>query len=95
MATTHNNMAVRRAALPEILFVEDLALAIDCSPATARRIMLSGACGAVGRLGRRLYVLRSTLIDSLATRSATSDVSGFESKDGGLRLVESAEVTRG
>ena len=59
---------VRRAALPEILFVPDVAVALQVSASTARRAVLRGDCGPYFRLGRRLAVRRASLLDALASR---------------------------
>ena len=59
---------VRRAALPEVLFIPDLALALQVSDSTARRAVLRGDCGPYFRFGRRLAVRRESFLDSLAAR---------------------------
>lgn len=59
---------LRRAALPEILFVPDLRLALGgVSESTVRRAVLRGACGPYVRLGRRLAVRREALLAHLRT----------------------------
>ena len=58
---------VRRAVLPEILFVPDVRLALGYrSETAARRAIVSGTCGPYLRLGRRLAVRRESLLQSLA-----------------------------
>lgn len=68
MATNYA-VHVHRAALPELLFIPDLALALQCSPTAARRAIRRGECGPHVRLGRRYAVLRATFIDALERRS--------------------------
>jgi hypothetical protein len=63
-----SNLAFQRAALPELLFVPDLALALQCSPTAARRAIRRGECGPHIRLGRRYAVLRATFFDALERR---------------------------
>lgn len=59
----------RRAALPEILFVPDLALALGgVSHRSARRAVLHGDCGPFLRIGRRLAVRRESLLEALRAR---------------------------
>ena len=61
--------SVLRAALPEILFTPDLALALGgISESAARRIVLRGDCGPHVRIGRRLAVRRESLLDAFAER---------------------------
>lgn len=58
-----------RAALPEVLFVPDLALALGgLTPSATRRAVLRGDCGRFVRLGRRLAVRREAFLDALAAR---------------------------
>ena len=59
---------VRRAALPEILFIPDIALALLASESTARRAVLRGDCGPYLRIGRRLAVRRDSFLEALETR---------------------------
>ena len=63
--------AVRRAALPEVLFVPDLALALGVSASAARKAILRGACGPYLRLGRRLAVLRESFMAALEARQVS------------------------
>lgn len=65
-------LTVRRAALPEILFIPDLALALLTSESTARRAVLRGDCGPYLRFGRRLAVRRESLLDSLEARETAA-----------------------
>jgi hypothetical protein len=66
-----SNLAFQRAALPELLFVPDLALALQCSPTAARRAIRRGECGPYVRLGRRYAVLRATFIDAIERQAAS------------------------
>jgi hypothetical protein len=59
---------VHRAALPEVLFVPDLASALQLTPVSTRRAVLRGDCGPYFRVGRRLAVLRESFLNSLARR---------------------------
>ena len=67
MSDPHSE-TVRRAALPEVLFIPDLALALQSSESTARREVRRGACGPYIVVGRRLAVLRESFLKSLAAR---------------------------
>lgn len=61
--------ALRRAALPEVLFLPDLAIALGLQSASAaRRALLRGDCGPYLRIGRRLAIRREALLQSLAAR---------------------------
>jgi len=42
---------LKRAALPEVLHTEDIALAMRISPSAARKAIVRGECGAFSRLG--------------------------------------------
>ena len=55
--------------LPEILAIEDLARALHVSRKTARRKATSGQLGPWTRIGRRIYITRETLMDTLARPS--------------------------
>ena len=68
MATDHT-LTVRRAALPEVMFTPDVALALRSSPKTARQHIREGLCGPHFRVGRRLGVLRETFLSSLLGQS--------------------------
>jgi hypothetical protein len=60
---------VRRAALPEVLFVPDLALALGRTERSVRRLLVGGRVGIPYlRLGRRLAVRREALLAALADR---------------------------
>jgi len=68
----------RRAALPEVLFVPDMALALGgITESAARRAVLRGECGPFLRIGRRLAVRRDAFLAALAAReSSPQDGSG-------------------
>jgi hypothetical protein len=57
-----------RSALPEVCWIPDLALVLQVTPSSARRLVQSGALGQYGRLGRRIYCRRATLLTALAER---------------------------
>ena len=57
---------VRRAALPEVMFVPDVALALQVSFPTARLCIRRGDCGPHFRIGRKLAVLRESFLDALS-----------------------------
>ena len=61
--------AVRRAALPEVLFEEDLALALQTTEDEAREAVLRGECGPFVRIDHRLAVLRESFLDALRARA--------------------------
>jgi len=56
---------VRRAALPEILFVPDVGLAFGLVLSAARKAILRGDCGPYLRIGRRLAVRRESFLAAL------------------------------
>ena len=60
--------AVRRAAPPEVMFVPDLALVLGRSHNATREAMQRGECGPVTYVGRRIAVLRSSWLRTLAER---------------------------
>lgn len=68
MDTHHIQSTVARAALPEIMLVEDAALALNLTPSATRKAIQRGALGRWRRVGRRLLTTRETL---LAVISAT------------------------
>jgi len=65
---SHHSEAVTRAALPEILFVPDITLALRIRASAARKAILRGDCGPYLRLGRRLAVRRESFMAALADR---------------------------
>ena len=67
MVTNHVD-TVRRAALPQILLVPDIGLALQLSNHGARRAILRGECGPYFRVGRRLAVLRESFLAALTSR---------------------------
>lgn len=58
---------VRRAALPALLQLADLALALGVSESAARRALHAGLCP-FSRVGRRLVVRRDALLAAIAAR---------------------------
>jgi hypothetical protein len=63
----HEN-AVARAALPELMFIPDVAVALCVGKPAARRLVLRGDCGPYIRVGRRLAVLRESFLQALESR---------------------------
>ena len=64
-----HSATVRRAALPEILFIPDIGLALDISQSAARKAVLRGDCGPSFKVGRRHAVLRDTFLAALSDRA--------------------------
>ena len=58
-----------RAALPEVMFREDVALALQVDATAAEEAMLRGDCGPVLVLGERIAVLRESFLGALAART--------------------------
>jgi hypothetical protein len=59
---------VRRAALPEVMLPEDVALALQIDCEAAEEAMLGGECGPVLVLGDRPAVLRVSFLEALKAR---------------------------
>lgn len=68
MVTSNHALTVRRAALPEVLFVPDLAEVLCRGQASTRRAVRRGDCGPYIRVGHRLAVLRTSFLGALASR---------------------------
>jgi hypothetical protein len=69
---THPNpheRTVRKAALPEVMHLEDVALALDVSLHDAERLLRSGRLGAFVTIGDRPAVLRKEFIGSIERRA--------------------------
>ncbi len=64
MSTDYSPL-VRRAALPEILFVPDVGLVYGLTDSAARKAILRGDCGPYVRIGRRLAVRRESFLAAL------------------------------
>ena len=75
-----HDAAVRRACLPEILFVPDIALTLLLSHSAARRAILRGECGPYSRIGLRLAVRRESFLAALEARQVAP-------QRGGLKLL--------
>lgn len=61
-----NDLALRRAVWPELLFAPDVALALGLRTASAaRRAILAGRLGPHVRIGRRLAVRRDSVVAHL------------------------------
>lgn len=59
----------RRGLLPELMFDEDVGVALRLPSKEAEKAMLQGDCGPVVVVGERLAVLRTTFLASLAARA--------------------------
>lgn len=59
---------VSRAALPELMFIPDLAIALQASEVEAEAALQRGECGPFVRVAGRLAVLRESFLDALARR---------------------------
>jgi hypothetical protein len=57
---------VRRACLPEVLLIPDLAAVLGVGESAARKAVLRGGCGPFVRLGRRIAVRRESFLAHLA-----------------------------
>jgi hypothetical protein len=55
---------LRRAALPELMFTDDIALAMKMKVAAARQAVLQGRYGPYSRDGRRLVVRREAFLEA-------------------------------
>jgi hypothetical protein len=58
----------RRAALPEVMFAEDVALALQLDCSAAEQFLLRGECGPVVMLEDRPAILRSSFMAALAAQ---------------------------
>ncbi len=70
MSTKPYDAAVRRAALPEILFSADVALALDISQVKAELALRNEACGPHFLVCGRPAILRTKFLAALSSRSA-------------------------
>lgn len=82
---------VHRAALPEVMFVADVAVALQLSPSSVRRAVLRGECGPYFRVGRRLGVRRESFLNALARRERSAAAAHDHS--GGPPSCHGTEVT--
>lgn len=64
-STPSDDTAVRRALLPEILFSDDVAIALRLSPTAARKALAAGRFGRPFRIGQRLAIRREALLETL------------------------------
>src|SRR5262245_37123079 len=58
----------RRAALPEILLIADLALAFRMTPSGTARAVHRGLFGPWGRVGRKIVLRRESVLATLRSR---------------------------
>jgi hypothetical protein len=70
MATNPHDQAVRRAALPELLFAPDLALATDLAEDEADRAARAGRFGPQLFIKGRVAILRKDFLQFLTLRAA-------------------------
>jgi hypothetical protein len=68
MSEARHAETVQRAALPQVMFVPDLAIALQVGASAARRAVIRGDCGPFLRLGRRIAVRREAFLAALAAR---------------------------
>ena len=68
MSNAPYSETVLRAAPPEVLFLPDIAIVLQIGRSTARRAVLRGQLGPYIRVGRRIAVLRTSLMEALAAR---------------------------
>ena len=94
MAQDHSqphDLTVRRACLPEILFIPDVAVALSVSESAARRAVLRGDCGPYLRIGRRLAVRRDSFLAALQLREISPATPGESTTSLSLALVQSEQ----
>jgi len=63
-----HDAAVRRACWPELLFLPDLALALQIDEEEAGRLVVAGECGPYIRVAGRLAVRRESFLAALASQ---------------------------
>jgi hypothetical protein len=88
MATNPHDQAVRRAALPELLFAPDLALATDLPEDEADRAARGGRFGPQLYIKGKVAVLRKDFIATMTLRASRRDASDKEvlpDRDGAAR----------
>ncbi len=69
--TPPSNMYIevlKRARLPEVLLVEDVAIALKLTPRSARQALKRGDFGPFCRQGRKIMILRGTFIAAIEER---------------------------
>ena len=74
---------VRRAALPEVMLVGDVALALDLPELDAQRLLSSGRLGLAFEVEGRLAVLRSSFLTAL--EGGATPPSGHGAEGGGAQ----------
>lgn len=72
MKTETQSVAFRRAALPEILFAEDLGLALGIPTDDAEAMARTGRLGPAFMVRGRPAVLREHFLEALANRGAAA-----------------------
>jgi hypothetical protein len=78
MPTNPNDLAVRRAALPELLFAPDLALVTDLPEEEADRAARAGRFGPQLFIKGKVAVLRKDFLEFLTLRAAARGPSNKE-----------------
>ena len=63
-----DSLALRRAALPEVLRDEDVSLVTGQSRPATRKAIIRGDFGRWGRVGRQLLIRRDEFLAALAAR---------------------------
>jgi len=71
MGTNPHDRTVRRAALPEVLFGDDVAIILDIPAAEATRTLAAGRFGPSFLVGGRPAVLREAFLAHLAGEART------------------------
>jgi len=61
-------LAVRRAALPQVMFPDDVGVVLQIDAEDARLAMLRGECGPFLQWGAHVAVLREAFLASLSER---------------------------
>lgn len=69
---TPHAQTVRRAALPEVMFAPDVALALGVTPSAARKLIRRGFPHV--RIGRRLAVRRDAFLETIAASEVVPEV---------------------
>jgi hypothetical protein len=70
---THSPRAVRRAALPQVLFPDDVGVVLQIDEEAARQAIRRGDCGPFLEMGGRVAVLRETFLAHLKDLARPQD----------------------
>jgi len=74
----HNNRTVSRAALPEVLFASDMALAMSLPETQTRAAAEAGCFGPLFFVDGRVAVLRRDFLEFLALRASCESMDAKE-----------------